>query len=309
MDPARRRRLSAYLEGTLPEDERRRLEAEYAENDDLFEELIEVENDRLDSSARDDQARAGIPPLLDAADAARWRERAGFARALAGVYGSPRIHEPIAPAAPAGSPAVRPRRAYPALVGLAAAALALAAGLASLFVTNGHLRREVEALRNEQEDLRRRGEEVARGLETLDEQVRERRTEDPAPRAAVPRPAPRVVALRLLPGSARGASQGQELRLDTGADVVQLELGLEQDEHPRYRAAVHSAEGNRVWTQGRLQSRPGAAGERLIVLRLPASSVPAGDYVVRLMGVTAAQAEEPVDAYSFTAVRDPRPPR
>lgn len=308
MDAARRRRLSAYLQGTLPEDECRRLEAEYAVDDDLFEELIEVENDRLDSAARDGRSRMGISALRDAADAARGRERAGFARALAGVSRSRHGHEPLTQA-PVGSPAVRRRRGYTAQAGLAAAALALATGLASLFVTNGHLRREVQALRDEQEDLRRRGEEVARELEALGGQVRERRTEDPAPRPAVPLPAPRVVPLRLLPGGARGAGHGQELRLDTSANVVQLELALEQDEYPRYRAAVHSAEGKHVWSQGRLRSRPGAAGERLVVLRLPASSVPAGDYVVRLTGVTAAQAEEPVDAYSFTAVRDPRLPR
>jgi hypothetical protein len=305
MDAARRRRLSAYLGGTLPEDERRRLEAEYAVDDELFEELIEVENDRLDSAAREGGAQTGVSAPRDAADAALARERAGFARALAGVYRSSQEHEPLTPPAPpAEPPAVRRRRGYTAPAGLAAAALALAAGMASLFVTNGRLRREVLALQEEQEELRRHGEEVARGLEALGE----RRTEDAAPRPALPRSAPRVVSLQLLPGGARGASHGQELGLDTGADIVQLELGLERDEYSRYRATVHSAEGNRVWTQGRLQSRPGAAGERLIVLRLPASSVPAGDYVVRLTGVAAGQEEEPVDAYSFTAVRDPRPP-
>jgi anti-sigma factor RsiW len=305
MDAARRRRLSAYLEGTLPEDERRRLEAEYAADDELFEELIEVENDRLDSAARHGQARAGTWPPADAPDAAPWEDRVGFARALAGVYRLRRGHEPIA----AASAAARPRRGYMVQTGLAAAALFLAAGLASLFVTNGRLRREVQALRNEQDDLRRRGEEVARGLEALGAQVHEPRAQDPAPPPAVSRTAPRVVSLRLLPGGARGGGPGQELRLDGGPDVIQLELGLEQDEYPRYRAAVHRAEGNRVWMQGRLRSRPGAAGERLIVLRLPASSLPAGDYVVRLMGATAAHTEESVDAYHFTAAWDPRPPR
>ena len=54
MDAAERKRLlSAYLQGTLSEDERRRLEAEYATDDALFEELIELENDAIDSDARD----------------------------------------------------------------------------------------------------------------------------------------------------------------------------------------------------------------------------------------------------------------
>src|SRR5262249_34510941 len=142
------------------------------------------------------RVRWDVPVPGQPAARARLRHRAGFARVLAAAAAPP-------------APVVRPRRGYLVPAGLAAAALALATGIASLFVMNGRLRREVVALRGEQDALRRRGEEVARELEALGQ----RRTEEPAPPTALPGPALQVVSLRLLSGGARGASHGQELGL------------------------------------------------------------------------------------------------
>ena len=118
MDAAERKRLlSAYLQGTLSEDERRRLEAEYATDDALFEELIELENDAIDSDARDVLSAATPIRLVARSEATTVQaQRARFARALAGLHRAGRNDEPL-PAAPRGRRVARPKGSQPTVAG------------------------------------------------------------------------------------------------------------------------------------------------------------------------------------------------
>src|SRR6185503_17468995 len=240
--------------------------------------------------------------------AAGQRDRVGFARALAERFPAPvREDEPApasartAPASAGPSPAAgltAPRSRL--RLGLAAAMLVLAVALGALFATSGRLRREVETLRDEQAGLRKSGQDVAREVERLGQEIR---AQPPVSGSrAVDRPASpvRIASLRLLAGGGRSAGEAQTLRLVPGTELAQIELDLERDEYPRYRAALATAEGRPVWSRGNLSSRRATAGESLLVLRVPAGVLPAGDYVLRLTGVPASGAAEPVEAYTFT---------
>ena len=169
------------------------------------------------------------------------------------------------------------------------------------------LRVDLTALRNERDGLRRASQDVARQVESVGE-----RPESPGPGRSGPRlPSPplpvRLASVRLMAGGGRAPGDPQTLRVLPGTELAELQLDLERDDHPRYRAVLQTAEGRPVATRSNLESRRDAAGEGIVVLRLPASDLPTGDYVVHLTGLTASGATEPVDAYSFTVVHAPRP--
>jgi hypothetical protein len=315
----RKRLLTAYLQGVLPEEERRRLEAEYAADDELFEDLVELENDSIDTVAR--SATSGPERLRLVKGSALTdpqQQRLGFARALAELYRAPGREGEAAVTPATVAPSGSARRAGPSArtrLAVAATLVAVAAGFLGLFVVNGRLRRDVQALRDEQAGLRRSGQDVARQLERLGHEVRSQPPAGSGPVAGggaggggdgggLAGAPVRIASLRVAPGGGRGPGEAQVLRVEPGIAVVQLELDLERDEYPRYRAILQTPEGRPVWRQDPLESRRVAAGESRLLLRLSAGTLPTGDYVVRVDGVTASGLVEPVDAYSFTIVRD-----
>jgi hypothetical protein len=65
----------------------------------------------------------------------------------------------------------------------------------------------------------------------------------------------------------------------TSSRSARARAGPGRDEHPRDRAALQTAEGGTIWSQGNLRSRRGSGGTSLVVLRLSADAVPRGDFV------------------------------
>jgi hypothetical protein len=335
MDAERKRLLSAYLRGTLPEGERRLLEAGYAADDDLFEALVEVENDTIDAYARGTLPAAERAAFEGSAAATpSLRDRAAFARTLAASWDrvEPEGRAPDGPPGPGSGAAAPPsegvhltqaRRVEPvraaALAALAAAVLAIGVGLGVLLVTSLRLRGEMQALRDEQAVLRRTSRDLGDGMARLRQELE--RPPAPASRARAPAgtvrapivapPAPRTAALRLFAGSGRDPGGPPNRVTLAGATVVELELELDPDlaEQAGYRASLQTAEGRPLWSRDRLRSRKSPDGGRVVVVRVPASLLARGDYVVRLTGhprsgAAGSGATEPVDAYSFTVAPD-----
>jgi hypothetical protein len=111
---------------------------------------------------------------------------------------------------------------------------------------------------------------------------------------------PHTVAL--AHGLVRGGS-GELTRvgLPAEADALRLRLELPADDHPTYRAELQTAEGRAVHASDALKAVD-AAGARVVEVDVPAESVPAGDYRVRLGGETSRGATEPVASYAFRVV-------
>ena len=250
-------------------------------------------------------------------------QRARFARALAGLHRAGRNDEPL-PAAPQGPPRGAPEedpgRPWPA---------GAARGPGGPRRGVGHAGRDQHPPARGADLAARRGDRPARRPDRPPQRAgrasssqpgrgpagRKRSASGPNRRGRdAPGQGCRVrrcrsdwPRVRLLAGGGRAPGDPQTLRVPPGTELAELQLDLERDDHPRYRAVLQTAEGRPVATRSDLESRRDAAGEGIVVLRLPASDLPTGDYVVRLTGLTASGAAEPVDAYSFTVVHAPTP--
>jgi hypothetical protein len=116
---------------------------------------------------------------------------------------------------------------------------------------------------------------------------------------------PLPATLLLVPGSLRGADEAHTLSIPRDAEQALVQIVLEKDSYRLYRAEVRKVQGQEVtlWKDDALESQATDSGEREIDLKIPAKLLTAGDYKVRLGGVTEDQKIEAVADYTFRVVR------
>jgi hypothetical protein len=118
-----------------------------------------------------------------------------------------------------------------------------------------------------------------------------------APAAPAARPQ-QALAFLLLPGMRRN-EPGNRVS-SQGAEIVHLQLSLPSAAQPynSFTASLELPAGAPVWQQYGL--RPGTADGRPVVdLRLPASLIPRGEYVVKVNAEAAGGKPEPLPSYVF----------
>lgn len=114
-----------------------------------------------------------------------------------------------------------------------------------------------------------------------------------------PRDPGRVLSFVLAPGLSRGDVAGSNrLSVPAGTGTVRLQLLLPEDRHESYEATLVDAEGRTLTTEGNPRKEP-VNGQPAVVLDVAASRVSAGDYRVKLSGVNADGNRESVASYSF----------
>jgi hypothetical protein len=102
----------------------------------------------------------------------------------------------------------------------------------------------------------------------------------------------------LVPGLLRGPGEVERVIVPEGSDLIRFQLDLGIDDYASYRAALHDAEGDEIWTQSKI--RASETGETVAVtMTLPSELVPDGDYYFRLSGVTTSGGHELVGRYHF----------
>ena len=322
--------LTQYVLGRLPERERERLEAEYFENDDVFEQLLIAEEELTDKYVRgelsvEERARFEQSYL----STPRGCERVQFALALAEAVSDARAAETTLEAsdAPGRSffTALRARGAAWRFA-FATAAVVAAVSLTWLLVERARMRDELRQLRGEmaalgeraQELERRAAAEQARSNELLAQLEGERTRPTPEagregdagrqdrpptdkPVEQVPRPS--VLSFVLTPGLVRGGGT-RTLPVPGGASSVALRLNAEAGTYQSYRAVIESADGRQVWRADSLKPRrPTGAGVSLNLPAIPARILPPGDYILLLSGERPDGGFEGVADYSFRVVR------
>jgi hypothetical protein len=116
---------------------------------------------------------------------------------------------------------------------------------------------------------------------------------------------PLPATLLLVPGSIRSADEAHTLTIPTDADRVLVQIILEQDSDRLYRAEIRKVQGQDVvlWKDDALQSQSTGSGEGMVDLKIPAKLLTAGDYKVKLGGITEDQKIEAVADYTFRVVR------
>jgi hypothetical protein len=311
-----------YLLGDLAFREQEQLEERLLTNDESYEQLLVAEDELIDDYLRGalherererfEQHFLSTPERYRKLRFARSLRRY-IASATAGESPAPVIHRPVSP--PPSLLAFL-RTQYPVVgVSLAAALLLIALGGVWLAAEVWRLQGQLDQMRAEQaqqqaSDFRRQLADVRARSDRLAEQLQREQSQRAeleqklarleAGRAPAPRPA--IFSLVLTPGLTRDSGGMKRVSLPPNISQVQMQLVLETDDHPRYQAALQTIEGDEVKTWGPLEARA-ARGGKIVSWNMSASLVPAGDYQVKLSGLTAGGEMKDVNSYYFRVAR------
>jgi len=291
MDNSEREKLLArYLLGQVSSEERDTLESQYLADDDQYEELVSVENDLIDSYVRGNLSEADREAFERSfLSAPKKQERLEFARALAGML------ENDAPA-----PILSPALARPSGIGMrlaiAAACMALAAALVWTSVSDIQLRRQLAQQQEEEHRLRREIDDLNARLQSSianGGQKHELTPLDP--------PGSSTIAIVLAPVT-RGESLPNVVYLAPGVKSVSFLLNRPVETFSSYSAVLETTGGAQLQVRKNLEALPATNGKKVAVEFLPRSLRP-NDYVLKLLGTSAAGKTGELDAYSFRVVK------
>ncbi len=93
------------------------------------------------------------------------------------------------------------------------------------------------------------------------------------------------------------------LRVPPDAKLVRLRLEIDAAEYPIYRATLHLVSGEEIWSQNNLAPSD-IQGKQAVELTLPAELLSAGDYYVRLRGVSPPKDPVVLERYDFRVLRE-----
>jgi hypothetical protein len=256
--------LRRYLLGTLADEARlAALEEDYFAREDLLDRMRETESDlvddyltgRLPADEREQFESHYLPTPAH-------RHRVAVARALQSAAAAAKPAEPASRRTPIAAPFDSRRAWIPAV---AAGLALLAAG--AVWTLRPSPNREL---------AQRSAPAPAPSAGTVP-------PASPSPSTAPPAEAPNVVALVLVAGSVRGSGDSAVLTIPSGATLVRLTL--ESDPAAprlvRPRAIVRTVSGATIW-QGAVVPTAAAQPPATARLEIPASLLPADDYVVVL---------------------------
>jgi hypothetical protein len=297
--------IVSYLLGELPEDARAAFEDRAFMDEQLSREVRAVEHDLIDEYVRGgltETRRAHFEQLFLAS--AKRRQDVAFARALAQVSDE---------AGPADLPArsgwwqtslaVLRHLTMSPQVGFATA-IVLAVGASWLVLDRGQLRSELARVQADRQDQRSQADalrqqlsdEAARRIDLSAQLEAERRRAEALAgqsSAGANTPSAPLLALFLPPGLSRSATTRPSLALPPPAlPPVTLQIGLEtEDQFPRFAIELRAADGRLVLSRTGLGAETSRAG-RVLALTVPAGTMTAGQYELRLQGVGTGPAED-----------------
>jgi hypothetical protein len=292
--------MKRYLLNDLPAEERTRVEDEYFADAVRFEELVGVENDLIDSYARGTLSASERRQFEQHyANRPERRARIDFAKALAQAA----LQEVESVAAHKTSSwrslqpyfqASRPQLQW-ALVGTAVLLVGVLLGM-----QNYRLHRELQEAQANASQLRQQQDTLREQIEELAAQRQHAPESQQGSQVARLEP-PADLTFKL--GSVIRDPAGQEdLVIPPDRPWVKLEIPLDRNAYKTYEAVLMRPEQNREILKGQELQSYSVGGEVVVTWRFQANSIQSGDYIVHLMGKTAAGKLEKVKSYSFRAV-------
>jgi hypothetical protein len=303
--------LVRYLLGALRDDEAERLDELSVADDQLASRLNAVENDLVDGFVRHELSGETLDRFRShyLSSPAR-REKVRFAETLAAYqHGAESAHV-------AGR---RRAMSWPHSA-LAAAAILVLATSGYLLVEGARLRNQVAASQAARATLEERERQLQRQLDEQRSAQEETRKELAQLRAALAQAEPRTaanqpcgtsaaphdlrVAAFILVPPTRGVAARPLISLRPGIDYVVLQLPLESNEFPAYRALLRDPAMNRIiWRSGPLNAHS-SGGAPTVSVGLPTGVLKVGAYSLELAGVAANSRETAVASYPFRVVSE-----
>lgn len=306
-----------YLLGSLPEEETERFDELSFIDDEFAERLDAVETDLVDAYVKGElsgQALGRFDSYYLASP--KRQEKVGFAQALQTIAERaaatrPATTEPDSLPAPVASDkpswwaSLLNFFTLPRLALAAAAMLALAAGGWMVFEVS-RLRGQVDqaqarhgALEQREKELREKLEQQQRASSTMEKELKQVREEKDrlarlmaldgqlAKSQPPALPANLNIAPFKLSAPTRSLNQATAISIPAQTDYVALQLELEPDDYPAYRAALLTQPDRKPagWSREKLKSR--AAGDaKVIDISIPASLLKSREYFLEVTGLS-----------------------
>jgi hypothetical protein len=304
-DAQRKIRITRYLLGQVSQEERDEIENGYLREDNLFEELVAIENDMIDNYVRGEltEPEKGQFEAYFLSTPER-RERVHFARSLAHSFAA---SPSLGPNAGASRGVWRIMQAFrkdrTSAIRLAIATGLVAAVSVSIWMAavNRTLRHQLEAARTGEAKMQKRTLELGQRVADLQQVVsagNERPIDD------LPAPGSATLSLTLVPDLVRGGGKGQNsLSLSTGISKVVLLLPRDHEESLIYSVVLETAEGKRVWQNENIEGLMARNGSKIISVKVSSNVLNRGDYVLRLFRNASGGTGYEVDAYSFRVMK------
>jgi len=269
--------LERYLLGEVSDDERSEIEQGYFADDAFFDQLIDVQNDLVDSYVRG---------TLPQADRQRFEERF-----LTSGSGIPRVEFARALQQRIAARSGRKTGSFRLLAIAASIAIIVIAAAWMTFM------------------LQRRTQLPI--TESQPKAPQQQHTTPPTPVQAQTQTAPlqskpaasALVTVLLTPGGTRENEAAKPLVLRPAPQFVRVELVLEDDRYDSYAAELQDVEGRVLWKAQSLRATTAPSG-RTVAVSVPAKLLPPGDYIVVLQGIRRGKASE-INNYTFTVVALP----
>jgi anti-sigma factor RsiW len=292
--------IRKYLLGTLSPEDRERIEDAYFADGEALEAVVAAENDLIDSYVRggltDEERRYFAERYKASPD---MTARVGFARALAHVVES---ENNVAAATPASlwngfSSLLRLPRPQ---IAWAFAGVAVLVAISLLSLQNYSLQKEIRDARAEATRIRQENGTLRSQIAALNDKPQLQEGGESNQLAKLEPPAD--FSFRLVPGATRSSTASNDLVLPRNGGSIRLELVLDRDDFRSYEAVLQTADGKNVLQAKGLKSSS-VRGNRVVFLRLTASSIQPGDYAVRLRGEKDDGSIEEAEWYRLRSVR------
>lgn len=107
-----------------------------------------------------------------------------------------------------------------------------------------------------------------------------------------------VWAVELTPGLIRDGGETRKFAVPANTGTVRLQLDLAEDQYQSYEAILQDADGRTVTTSKGLKAQS-TNGRTAVLLDVKVDMMPAGDYRVKLSGLSSKGEAESVANYSF----------
>jgi len=282
--------LRRYLLGSAPEDERESVEQALLADENLYEELLVIEDELIDQYVWGQLPEPGRTSFLQYLDALPdHKERLEFAQALRAHSLGSRAEASVATAGSRGTPEEGFGFRVPALFLAAAVLLIMLGGVWSL-ATISALRNEV---RTNQTELERSREGVAES----------RLSSDPVGRGAPGTGSIPSRSFLLRAGTFRSGGTTQVLPMPQEPALVEIRLDLGVADYESYRAVFHDAQSAELMSVSQLGARV-QENEILVAFSVSSERFTTGDYYISLSGVIEGGELEPVARYDFRISRE-----
>ena len=304
-----------YLLGELSEEARVQFEERYFSDDRVFEELLAVETELIDSFVKGELPEPrhkrfqsfylNSPERRERVEMAKClmqciAEEQAVSESFARVNAKPEsMWRSLCDWFAAGPAAMR--------IVYAAATVAVLVFGSVMLIENRHLRSDLNRMQAEKASLGKHNQDLQQQVANFNAAGARQNSIDSATETAQGHP-PELfsISIRLVPGLSRNAKESVDNRLTVPSTArwVVLNLSLESNEYPGgYGAVIETAEGNKIIKLDRLASHATKNGEKSVAVRVPAKLLNNDTYVVTLDGRTVSGAREDIASYSFQIVR------